>query len=98
MILNKIKCEAVKVNTESGICSGHAETEQGEMFIIGARTPALNSKGICSQAFSALSSMRLVMSFTDKLSWETKEYFDITCPHGVVTYRLSRIKENDAIE
>ena len=96
MILNKIKCEAVKINTESGICSGLAETAQGETFIIGARTP--DAKGICCQALSAISSMRLVMSFTDKLSWETKEYFDITCPHGVVTYRLSRIKENDAAE
>lgn len=92
MILNKIKCEAVKVNTESGICPGLAKTGQGETFVIGVRTP--DAKGICCQALSAISPMRLAMSYTDKLSWETKEYFDITCPHGVVTYRLSRIKED----
>ena len=90
MIYNKIKCEAITVNTESRICPGVAKTEQGEVFIIGARTP--DSKGICSQAFSAISPMRLTMSLTDKMDWEKKEHFDITCPHGVVTYRLSRIK------
>jgi hypothetical protein len=41
---NLIKCEAVKVNTHSGICPGVAKIEQGEVFIMGARTP--NSKGI----------------------------------------------------
>jgi uncharacterized repeat protein (TIGR04076 family) len=91
MIYNKVKCEAITVNTESGVCPGVAKTERGEVFIIGGRTP--DSKGICCQAFSAISSMKLALSLTEKMDWEMKEYFDI--PHGVVTYRLSRIKEND---
>jgi uncharacterized repeat protein (TIGR04076 family) len=90
MIYNKIKCEAITVNTESGICPGVAKTEQGEVFILGARTP--DSKGICCQALSAISPMKLTMSLTEKMDWETKDYSDIVCPHGVVTYRLSRTK------
>ena len=88
MTYNTIKCEAIRVNTESGICTGIAKTERNEVFIIGARTP--DSKGICCQALSAISPMKLAMSLTDKMDWETKEYFDIICPHGIVTYRLSR--------
>ena len=90
MIYNQIKCEAVDVKTESRICPGLAKTEQGEVFILGARTP--DSKGICCQALSAIASMKLAMALTEKMDWETKDYFDITCPHGMVTYRLSRIK------
>ena len=90
MIHNEVRCEAIAVNTESGTCPGVAKTERGEVFIIGARTPG--SKGICCQAFSSISSMKLAMSLTEKMSWETKEYFDIVCPHGFVTYRLSRLK------
>ena len=90
MVYNKVKCEAITVNTESGICPGVAKTEQGEVFILGARTP--DSKGICCQALSAIGPMKLTMSLTEKMDWETKDYFDIVCPHGVVTYRLSRIK------
>jgi uncharacterized repeat protein (TIGR04076 family) len=90
MIYNEIRCEAVKVNRDSGICPGIARTEKGEVFIIGGRTPS--PRGICSQAFSAIGPMKLAMSLTEKMDWETKGYFDITCPHGIVTYRLSRIK------
>lgn len=90
MIINKVKCEVVKVNTESGVCPGMAETRLGEIFTIGPRTPA--ARGICSQAFSAIAPMRLVMTYTNKMYWEKNEYFDVTCPHGVVTYRLSRIQ------
>jgi hypothetical protein len=92
MILNNIKCHVVKVNTDSGTCPGMAKTQQNEVFIIGARTP--EAKGICCQAFSALASMKLAMMYTDKMEWEKNEYFDIVCPHGFVTYRLSRIKES----
>jgi uncharacterized repeat protein (TIGR04076 family) len=91
MILNQIKCEVISVNTDTGICNGMAKTEKGEVYIIGARTPG--GKGICCQAFSALASMKLVYMYTDKMDWEKNEYFDITCPHGVVTFRLSRMKE-----
>lgn len=90
MPLNEIKCQAIAVNTDSGVCPGIAETKRGEVFVIGGRTP--QPDGICSQAFSAIASMRLAMSLTDKTDWETKDYFDIVCPHGFVTYRLSRIK------
>lgn len=90
MINNKIKCEAVKVDTETGICPGMAKTKLGETAIIGARTPA--TPGICCQAFSSLASMKLAMMYTDKMSWEKNDYFDITCPHGHVTFRLSRAK------
>ena len=54
MIYNQIKCEAIKVNTESGVCPGVAETKLGEVYTIGARTPAV--QGICCQAFTAISS------------------------------------------
>jgi uncharacterized repeat protein (TIGR04076 family) len=91
MSFNEIRCEAVKVNTDSGVCPGMARTKQGEVFVIGARTPS--SAGICCQAFTALAPMKLAMMYTEKMSWETNDYFDIVCPHGFVTYRLSRIKE-----
>jgi uncharacterized repeat protein (TIGR04076 family) len=90
MILNQIKCEVITVNTDSGVCPGIAKTERGEIFIIGARTP--ESKGICCQAFTTMSPMKLVMMYTEKLDWEKNEYFDVVCPHGFVTYRLSRIQ------
>jgi hypothetical protein len=92
MIVNQIKCQVVKVNTDSGICPGLAKTQQDEEFVIGARTPA--SKGICCQAFSAIASMKLAMMYTEKMDWEKNDFFDVTCPHGFVTYRLSRIQEN----
>lgn len=37
----RIKCEAIDVKTDSGICPGIAKTEKGEQFILGARTPNL---------------------------------------------------------
>ncbi len=90
MKYNDIKCEAVEVKTDSGVCPGIAGTEKGEVFLIGARTP--ESKGICCQAFSAISPMKLALSLTDKMDWETRDYFDIVCPHGFVTFRLSRVE------
>jgi|GEM_PF-596921 len=88
MTFNNIKCEVVTVKTDTGVCPGMAKTKQGEVFIIGARTPV--GAGICCQAFSSLSSMKLSMMLTDKMTWEKNDYFDIICPHGFVTYRLSR--------
>jgi uncharacterized repeat protein (TIGR04076 family) len=90
MTYNRIQCETISVNTDSGICPGVAKTERGEVFIMGARTP--DSIGICCQAFSAIGPMKLALSLTEKMGWETKEYFDVVCPHGFVTFRLSRIK------
>jgi hypothetical protein len=88
MTLNDIRCEAVSVKTETGVCPGVAQTEQGEVFVIGARTR--ESRGICCQAFAAMGPMRLVMACTERMEWEKNDYFDITCPHDVVTYQLSR--------
>ena len=34
MVYNTVKCEAVKVDTDSGICPGVAKTELGETLII----------------------------------------------------------------
>ena len=59
MICNTVKCEAVEVNAEPGVCPGAARTEQGEVFAIVARTP--ESKGICLQALSAMSPMKLAI-------------------------------------
>ena len=92
MILNTIKCHVVNVETDSGICPGMAKTQKDEVFLIGARTPA--AEGICCQAFSAMAPMKLAMMYTDKMEWEKNDYFDIVCPHGFVTYRLSRIRES----
>ena len=90
MILNQIKCEAVRVNTDSKVCPGLAKTEQGEVYIIDARTPG--PKGICCQAFGAMSAVKLAMMYTDKMSWEKQDCFPVICPHGVVTFQLSRMK------
>jgi uncharacterized repeat protein (TIGR04076 family) len=93
MMVNQIKCEVVKVNTDSKICPGLAKTEQGEVYTIDARTPA--SKGICCQAFTAIHSMEYAMMLTDKMDWEKQnkqDYFDVTCPHGFVVFRISRMK------
>ena len=91
MDINVVKCEVVKVNTETGICPGRAKTELGEVYLLDARTPS-GEKGICCQAFSALASMKLVYQYTDKLEMQKTDYFDITCPHGNVVFRLSRVK------
>jgi uncharacterized repeat protein (TIGR04076 family) len=85
---NSIRCEAVDVKTDTGVCPGVARTELGEMFVIGARTP--ESKGICCQAFAAMSPMKLVMATAEGMEWEKTGHFDVTCPHGAVTFRLSR--------
>ena len=88
MAYNNIKCEAAAVNTESGICPGIAKTTKGEVCVLGARTP--EAPGICVQAMNAISPMKLAMSLTEKMDWETGDHFDVVCPHGFVTFRLSR--------
>ncbi|MBN2008380.1 hypothetical protein JW960_03420 [candidate division KSB1 bacterium] len=88
---NNIKIEVINVRTENKICTGMAKTEQGETFILNARTPA-NSRGICSTAYMALHSMAFAKMMIDKMEWEKEDQFDITCPHGAVTYRLSRVR------
>lgn len=89
VIDHTIRCEVLEVRTGSGVCPGLAKTRQGETYTFGARTPA--APGICVSAFNALQPMALAMRLTDKMSWEKQETFDVTCPHGFVTYRISRL-------
>ncbi len=88
MIPYPLLCEAAKVDTESKICPGMAKTEQGETYVFDGRTPG--PRGVCCQAFGALTAFRAAMMVTDKLASETQGHLDILCPHGVVTFRLSR--------
>jgi uncharacterized repeat protein (TIGR04076 family) len=85
---NSIRCEAIQVRTESGACSGLARTEAGERYIIDGRTP--ESPGMCSNAFCALSNAAFIMMVTEKMPGEKDGFVDRVCPHGVVTFRLSR--------
>ena len=90
MTPHQIHCEALNVRTDTKICPGLAKTEQGETYLLNARTPA--SKGICCQALTAMNSMRMAMAVTDQEDLNNSEYFDVTCPHGAVTFRLTRKK------
>ncbi|MFL7809665.1 MAG: hypothetical protein AB8I80_13595, partial [Anaerolineae bacterium] len=83
----------IEVRTESGICPGMAKTQQGETWIVGARTP--DGPGVCSNAFNAIYPMALAMRLTDKMDWEKQDWFEITCPHGKVTYRIERAREGE---
>jgi uncharacterized repeat protein (TIGR04076 family) len=89
MIPHSIRCEAAVVNTKSGVCPGMAKTEQGEVCVMDGRTPGI--RGICCQAFTAMSPFRAAMMMTDKLESEHDGYLEVKCPHGVVTFRLSRM-------
>lgn len=87
-MFNRIKCEAVDVRTDTGVCPGVAKTRRGEVYELDGRTPG--PVGMCCQALSALNANRLAMAVTAKGS-DVKDSLDITCPHGAVTFRLSRI-------
>lgn len=91
MKLNPILCEVVEVKTDSKTCIGVARTVLGEKFIIDGRTPP--GDGMCSNAFGAISNLAFVMMCTDNLEGEKDGAVERVCPHGVVTYRLSRAKE-----
>ena len=84
----KVRVEACQVRTESRVCPGMAQTERGETYVLDARTPA--ERGICCQAFTAMSPFRTALAVTDQVGREQDGHLDITCPHGVVTFRLSR--------
>jgi uncharacterized repeat protein (TIGR04076 family) len=88
MKLHSIKCVATNVKTDTGVCIGLAKIKQGEQFIIDGRTP--ESPGMCSNAFCALSNAAFVMMSTDSMPGETEGFIDRVCPHGFVTFRLSR--------
>ena len=83
MKVHSIRCEAVRVDTASGICVGLAKTKQGEVTILDGRTP--EGSGICANAFCALSNAAF-----DDMPGEKDGAMERVCPHGVVTYRLSR--------
>jgi len=85
----KITCEAVKVNSNSNVCPGSAKCRLGEKYIIGPRTP--EPAGMCCRAFHAVHPIAFSMRFNDRMVFEKEEgYYDVICPDGYVTYRLSR--------
>lgn len=86
----KIKCTAIDVRSANGCCPGSAKTQKGETFVLTARTP--EPSGMCGRAFCSLHAMAFGMRWTDKLTCERAEYNDVTCPDGVVTFRIERIK------
>ncbi|MFX1394254.1 MAG: hypothetical protein ACFFAH_11830 [Promethearchaeota archaeon] len=92
MKINSIKCEVIDVKTDSGICVGLAKTKIGEKYIIDGRTP--ESNGMCSNAFCALSNAVFIMMASGKIEAEKNSYIDRVCPHGVVTFRISRSKKD----
>jgi hypothetical protein len=94
MKVNSISCKAVDVRTESGVCVGLARTKQGEEYIIDGRTP--EAKGMCANAFCSLANAAFIMMVTEKMPGEQDGYLDRVCPHGVVTFRLSRSAETKA--
>jgi uncharacterized repeat protein (TIGR04076 family) len=94
MKVNSIKCKAIEVRTGSGVCVGLARTQQGEECVIDGRTPEAN--GMCSNAFCSLANAAFIMMATEKMPGENDGYMDRVCPHGVVTFRLSRSTETKA--
>jgi len=88
MIPSQIQCEALNVRTDTKICPGLAKTEQGESYLLSARTPGPN--GICCQAMTAMNSLRMALSVIEQKDLGDSGYFDVVCPHGFVTFRLSR--------
>ena len=94
MKLNSILCEVVDVRTETGTCIGIAKVKQGEKFILDGRTP--DGEGMCANAFCALSNAAFVMMCTDSMEGEKNGAIERVCPHGVVTFRMSRTLEGKA--
>jgi len=88
MKVNTVKCEAINVNTPSGTCVGLAQTQKGEISLIDGRTP--DGDGMCANAFGALSNAAFLMMAMDKMPSEQNGILDRVCPHGCVTFRLSR--------
>ncbi|MGD9950761.1 MAG: hypothetical protein AB7U29_20155 [Desulfobulbus sp.] len=86
----KIKCEAISVSTKSNFCPGSAKCKQGEVYTFGSRTP--EPGGMCGRAFHAVHPIAFSMRFSERMPFENDEgYYDVICPDGFVTYRLSRV-------
>jgi uncharacterized repeat protein (TIGR04076 family) len=82
----KIKCEVVKVEEAKTNCQ-----KVGDAFVIGPRTP----EGMCARAFAAVYPAALAMRFSDDFAWQKgKDCLEITCPDGLVVYRLTREKDS----
>lgn len=94
MTLNEIKCEAITFNTDSGICPGIAKTKQGEVFVIGGRTPEPN--GICCQAFGAIAPMKLAMMLTEKMDWRRKNILTLYAPMGLSPIDSQESRKNNS--
>ena len=88
MKINTIQCQATDVKTDSGICPGIAQTRKGETFLIDGRTPT--GTGMCANAFSAISNAAFIMMCTEVMPGEKDGCKQVTCPHGMVTFTLSR--------
>ncbi len=87
----RIRCEAVEVNTDTGVCPGSARVKKGETYIIGPRISG--DPGMCGRAFASLHPMALAMRFTEQFYWEKPDtQVKVTCPDGFVVYHLTRIK------
>lgn len=87
-----IKCEAIRVLSDAGICSGSAKCRTGETYVLGLRTPEPN--GMCARAFHSVHPTAFAMRCTDRISLEKADgSVEVTCPGGSVVYRLSRIRE-----
>lgn len=76
------------MRTDSKVCPGLAETEEGEVYSLDARTPG--PKGLRCQILTAMNPLRLVLPVTEAGDPDNLDLFDVTCPHGLVTYRPSR--------
>ncbi|MDC7218962.1 MAG: hypothetical protein PQJ59_03415 [Spirochaetales bacterium] len=88
MKIPTLECEVVDVRTESGVCIGMARTKLGEKYLIDTRTP--EGAGMCSNAFCSLANGAFIMMATDEMKGEKEGAIERVCPHGVVTFRLSR--------
>ncbi len=82
-----MKIEAYKVHTEDKVCKGIAKTKEKEIYHYCGRTP---EKPMCIMALNACLPMSHALSLTDQMKWEKKDYFEVTCPHGAVTFRITR--------
>jgi len=83
----KMRIVAHNVATDDKVCKGIAKTKEGEEYEYRGRTP---EQPMCLMALNACMPMAHAMSLTDKMFFEKNDYFEVTCPHGCVTYRVYR--------
>ena len=88
----RIKCEAIRIMDGKDCCPGSAKCKLGETYIIGPRTP--EPVGMCGRAFHSIHPMAFAMRFSEQMFWEKDKNIEVTCPDGLVVYRLSRIRKD----